>query len=113
MSTPTPVTRLTVPAALQPLAGMALLLEKLERSPREASAAQYRGVAQQITALLQAAEPGPELNALLSAFPASAELYENLHYAQAGLCRSPLEASLNAELDARAALRRLAGPLAR
>jgi len=109
MSTPAPVTRLNVPAALRPLAGMAWLLEKLERHPREASPEQYRQVVQQLGTMLGAAEPGAALDALLSACPATAELYENLHYAQAGLCRAPLDLALNAELDARAALRRLGG----
>jgi len=41
---------------------------------------------------------------VLDSFPAVAELYENLHYEHAGLCRSVLETSLAAELAARAAI---------
>jgi hypothetical protein len=99
-------TPLRLPARLQTLAAMALLLERLENQPRSASAEQYRGVVAQINTLLAAAEPGEALDALLRAAPATAELYENLIYAHAGLCRSPLEASLNAELAATAALAR-------
>ncbi len=87
---------------------MASLIERLERQPLRASAAQYRGVAQLLDTLLAQAAPGAELDALLGASPALAELYENQHYAQAGLCRSPLEAGLNAELAAAAALRHAA-----
>jgi hypothetical protein len=99
-------TPIRLPGRLQTLAAMALLLERLENQPRSASAAQYRGVVGQINTLLAAAEPGEALDALLKAAPATAELYENLIYAHAGLCRSPLEAALNAELAATAALKR-------
>lgn len=108
MSTDTPATtNLRLPASLHVLAAMGALLERLERQPRQASAAQYRSVAQQVTQLLEQAEPGPALDALLAALPATAELYENLQYRHAGLCRSPLEAALNAELAASAALAKL------
>jgi hypothetical protein len=46
---------------------------------------------------------------VLRAFPAAAELYENVQYAHAGLCRQPLEAALNAELLTRAAIARVRG----
>jgi hypothetical protein len=97
-------TTLRLPASLHALAAMAGLLERLERTPRQASAEQYRAVVQRVQALLAAAEPGAALDALLQAAPATAELYENLQYTHAGLCRSPLEAALNAELAASAAL---------
>ncbi len=95
-------------ARLQLLGAMAALLERLEREPRQASAAQYRAVAAQVSRLLAEAEPGEALDALLALAPATAELYENLQYQHAGLCRSPLEAGLNAELAATAALARAA-----
>ena len=94
---------------LQTLAAMAALLERLDRQPRSASAAQYQGVVEQVKRLLIEAAPGVEFNALLAVAPATAEVYENMHYAQAGLCRSPLEAALNAELAASAALTKAAG----
>jgi len=96
----------TPPASLQTLAAMAGLLERLERQPSSASAEQYQGVVRQVNTLLQEAEPGAQLDALLRVAPATAELYENLRYQHAGLCRSPLEAALNAELATTAALRR-------
>jgi hypothetical protein len=99
-------TRSNGPARLQDLAAMAALLERLEREPRAASAAQYRDVVRCVSDMLAQAEPGPTLDAMLSVAPATAELYENLQYGHAGLCRSPLEASLEAELAAHAAIRR-------
>jgi len=98
-----------VPAKLQALAATGMLLERLDRLPRSATAAQYREVALKAQQLLAQAQAGDDLNALLAALPAVSELYENLNYAHAGLCRSPLEAGLNAELAARASLRKTAG----
>jgi len=94
------------PTALNELAAMAVLLERLERQPRKATAEQYRDVVQRVSRMLAAAEPGAMLDALLSAAPASAELYENLQYAHAGLCRSPLDAATSAEQQAAAAIAR-------
>jgi hypothetical protein len=90
----------TFPAALHELATMAVLLERLERQPRKASADQYREVVQRTSHLLQQAAPGAALNALLAVAPATAELYENLQYEHAGLCCSPLERAIAAEQDA-------------
>lgn len=107
---------LEVTPALRPLVATAMLLERLDRLPRSAdpaSAEQYRGVVQQLARLLAdtpAADlPGPTLDKLLLAFPGTAEVYENLHYGSAGLCRSPLDMALNAELDAAAAIRKARG----
>lgn len=97
-------TPLRLPAELQALAAMALLLERLENRPRGASAEQYREVVRQLERLLLEAEPGPALDALLERLPATAELYENLRYAHAGLCRSPLAEALEAELAATSAI---------
>ena len=93
-------------ARLQSLASLAGLLERLEHQPGSASAEQYRGLVRQLSGLLAEAEPGPALDALLEAAPALATLYENLHYAHAGLCRTPLEQGLQAELAARDLIRK-------
>ncbi len=101
--------RPALPSSLRALAAMAALLERLEREPHTpggASADQYRGVVRQVSELLAQAEPGPALDMLLAAAPATAELYENLQYGHAGLVRAPLEAALNAELAATAAIAR-------
>ncbi len=97
-------TRHPLPARLHALAAMAGLLERLERAPTSASPEQYRGVAQQVMRLLAEAEPDEHLHLLLNAAPQSAELYENLRYEIAGLCRAPLDTALNAELAATAAI---------
>jgi len=103
-------TRRELPARLHTLAAMASLLERLEQTPATAtgaSAEQYRGVARQVTSLLALAEPDEHLHALLNAAPNTAELYENMRYDIAGLCRTPLQAALKAEMDAAALIKRL------
>lgn len=86
------------PAATRVLAA---LLERLENSRSAIDAQQYRSVVNRLSDALAQADPGPQLDAVLAAFPAASQLYENLHYAHAGLCRSPLEPSLAAEVSAR------------
>ena len=87
---------------------LAQLLERLENSAAPLSADQYRSVVRHLADELVNVDPGPELDAVLTSFPAAAELYENLRYKQAGLCRSPLERSLNTEQQARSVLARVA-----
>jgi len=91
---------ISLPARLQTLAVSAALLERLERNPRTASADQYQALVRQLAQLLAAAEPDMFLDALLDNFPAAAEQYENLRYEHAGLCRSPFDTSLKAEMAA-------------
>jgi hypothetical protein len=83
---------------------MAGLLQRLEQGRTSASAAQYRAVAHQVSDLLAKADPDEHLQALLNNAPATAELYENLRYEMAGLCRAPLESALKAELATAAAI---------
>ncbi len=98
-------TRPTLPPALRDLAAMAALLERLELNPHgSASAGQYRDVALRVRGLLADAPPGPMLDMLLAAAPATAALYENLQYAHAGLVRAPLDAALEAERAAAATI---------
>jgi hypothetical protein len=84
------------------------LLRKVERSSVPVDADQYRSVIGQITAALRDHPHDTALESLLAAMPELAELYENLNYEHAGLCRAPLEASVHAEQLARAALARAA-----
>ena len=86
---------------------LARVLERLERSPVRVDPEQYRAVVSHLSAELEVAPRDAGLEAVLESFPATAELYENLHYQHAGLCRSPLEPALSAEVDARAALHRV------
>lgn len=83
---------------------LARVLERLERSTVAVDAQQYRGVVAHLSEELRAAPSDAALQAVLAASPATAELYENLQYQHAGLCRSPLEPALGAELAARAAI---------
>lgn len=80
---------------------LAHLLERLERSPVPVDPVQYRSVVLHLVQEFESVKPGETLNAVLDSYPAAAELYENLQYQHAGLCRSALEFSLRAELQAR------------
>ncbi len=85
---------------------LAELLERLERSAVPVGAEQYRSVVQHLVNELGEVEPGTALGALLDTHPAAAELYENVNYQYAGLCRSALDASLAAEQQAKEVLDR-------
>ncbi|MES2972464.1 MAG: hypothetical protein V4757_02605 [Pseudomonadota bacterium] len=82
------------------------LLERLENSVVPVDAGQYRSVVLHLVHEFGDVQPGSELGAMLDSHPAAAELYENLNYQHAGLCRSSLDASLAAEKQARAAIGR-------
>ncbi|MBC7957333.1 MAG: hypothetical protein H7Y33_15855 [Cytophagales bacterium] len=97
----------TLPERFRVLLRLARLLERMERNLDPTSPQQYRSVVDQLSKELTQAEPGEDLHVLLGSFPATAELYENLHYAHAGLCRSPLDASLEAEARAKSVITRL------
>ncbi len=85
---------------------LAHLLERLERSTQPVSAEQYRSVVDRLSQALARVPAGDALQAVLGAHPAAAELYENMNYQHAGLCRSPLDQALGAELKAREAIGR-------
>jgi hypothetical protein len=85
---------------------LAELLERLERSAQPVGPEQYRSVAARLADALGEVKPGTELGALLDSHPAAAELYENINYQYAGLCRSPLDPALAAEQQARLAIER-------
>lgn len=80
---------------------LAQLLERLDRSVQPVAAEQYRSVVRHLAEELEDLQACQGLSPLLDAFPSAAELYENLNYRHAGLCRSPLERSLAAEMQAR------------
>jgi hypothetical protein len=100
------ITPQQIPARLSVVGALAHLLEKLERSPEPIVAEQYQAVVRPLSAELAEAESDAYLSALLDTYPAAAELYENLQYQHAGLCRSPLDAGLRAEVQAREAIAR-------
>lgn len=103
MNTVRPVPLSEQNAVILPLA---VLLQKLEVSAVAFDPAQYRVVANRLGGLLADARMDDTLQAILQAHPAAAELYENVHYAHAGLCRSSLDASLTAEKAARGLIKK-------
>jgi hypothetical protein len=97
---PSPKTDLAVTQVL------AQLLERLEHSAVPVGAEQYRSVVEHLVHEFEDVAPGADLGRLLDAYPAAAEVYENINYQHAGLCRSALDASLAAEVSAREAIAR-------
>lgn len=93
---------------LETVIALARLLERVERTPSGASADQYRALVLQLQAALDDGLPTDALNAVLSAYPAAGEVYENMHYAQSGLSRSTLDRSVASEMAASQLLARLA-----
>jgi 2-methylisocitrate lyase-like PEP mutase family enzyme len=104
MSTPQSAT--ASPARLAMAVLLAQLLERLDRSTVPVGAEQYRSVVRHLAEEFDALQSEGGLTQVLDAFPAAAELYENLNYRHAGLCRSPLDLSLHAEQQARKAIER-------
>lgn len=97
-----------LPERLRVVVTLAGLLERLEHQVRAGGADQYRSVVRHLSDELARLDGDEALDMVLGMFPATADLYENLRYQQAGLCRAPLELSLNSELEARAAIGRAA-----
>ncbi len=83
---------------------LARMLERLDRSAVAVDPQQYRGVVEHLSQLLRTLPHDAGVEAVLEASPATAELYENLNYQHAGLCRSALDHSLAAEVAARDAI---------
>ena len=85
---------------------LAELLQRIDASTQAIGAAQYRKLVLHLGELLELLAREPALATLLATFPSAAAVYENRRYAQAGLCRAPLQASLDSELQARRAIDR-------
>jgi hypothetical protein len=98
---------------LETLIALARLLERVEATPAAIGAGQYRALVRRIQEALGAPLPGPALQAILKAHPATAVIYENLHYETSGLSRSSLERSVATEMLATQLLHRIAGDAAR
>ena len=81
---------------------LAQLLDRLDASRVPVDAHQYRTVVDSLKRMLS--DDSVDWQPLLAESPAAAGVYENLHYAEAGLCRSPLEQAMTAEMHARAAI---------
>jgi hypothetical protein len=98
----------SVRSHIETVVALARLLERVDAKPAAIGAEQYRALARQLGQLLEDELPDNVLQAVLGSYPATAELYENVHYAQSGLSRSPLERSIASELLATQALARAA-----
>jgi hypothetical protein len=88
------------------LATLAGMLERLERSTTPVDPEQYRTVVARLRAALADVSASSALHPLFASSPATAELYENLHYERAGLCLRQLEAATESELQARRVIAR-------
>jgi hypothetical protein len=88
------------PSINKSLLVLAQALHRLETSGRPVDPDQYRAVVAKLSAELASSKPDATLEAVLQGSPAVAELYENLQYEHASLCRSPLERAVAAELEA-------------
>ena len=93
---------------LETLIALGRLLERVEASPFNIGADQYRSLVRQLKAVLASGVPQLALDAVLDAHPATAELYENMHYRASGLSRSPLDRSIATELLASELIQRAA-----
>ena len=93
-------------AALKTAITLAELLQRVDASTQVIGAEQYRRLVQHLGSLLLLLAREPALATLLDTFPSAATVYENHRYAVAGLCRAPLQRSLDSELAARSAIDR-------
>ena len=95
-------------ARLETVIALARLFERVDGAAVAPDADQYRALVRQLEAALQAELPAPALKAILAAHPATAELYENVHYVESGLSQSPLDRSVASEMLASQAIHRAA-----
>ncbi|HEY6513035.1 MAG TPA: hypothetical protein VI032_13705 [Burkholderiaceae bacterium] len=94
---------------LEAVVALAHLLECVETGTASASADGYRGLVLRLQAALSEEIPAEALQAILNTYPATGQLFENLHYSHSGLSRAPLERSVSSELLAKRVLARAAG----
>jgi hypothetical protein len=76
---------------------LALSLEIAEQNASPATANYYQVIVRQLRRILVRGLPADDLQCVLEAFPATAELFENIHFEKLGLSRAPL---LNAAYSA-------------
>ena len=101
----------SVKSRLENVIALARLLERVEANGVAVGADQYQALVRQVKLALDDDLPEPALQAVLGAYPAAAELYENMHYQLSGLSRSSLERSVSSEMLASQLLARMAkGP---
>ena len=91
---------------LETVIALSRLLERVEARGVPIGAEQYLALVHRLQAALATPLPEPALEAILGAHPATAEVYENMHYDVSGLSRSPLERSVATEMLASQAIER-------
>ncbi len=96
----------SVQSRLETVNALSRLLQRVEASSTAPGADQYQVLVGHLKAALAGDLPGPALDAILSAHPATADLYENMHYETSGLSRSSLDRSVATELLAAQAIDR-------
>ena len=86
---------------IENLIAMAQLLERVDANPTLVGAQQYLNLVNTVKALLGEDDlPDDALRAVLRACPATAMLYENMHYDRSGLSQSPLDSAVSSEMAA-------------
>ena len=92
---------------LHTVVALADLLECVENGSAQASANGYRLLVQRLQVGLSQDFPGNVLLSLLNQYPATSQIFENMHYERSGLSRAPLDRSTSSELMARQILVRV------
>jgi hypothetical protein len=86
---------------IENLIAMAQLLERVDANQTIVGAQQYLNLVSTVKTLLSEDDlPDDALRAVLRACPATALLYENMHYDRSGLSQSPLDAAVASEIAA-------------
>jgi len=102
------MTTATLQNRIENLIAMAQLLERVDANPTIVGAEQYRHLVHTVKSLLGEDDlPDDAMRAVLRACPASAVLYENMHYDRSGLSQSPLDAAVASETAATDIITRL------
>jgi hypothetical protein len=96
----------TVKNQVENLIAMVQLLERVDANPALIGAAQYQSLTRLVQSLLSDELPADVLRTVLRQSPASAVLYENLHYDRSGLSQSPLDRAVDTEMQAAALIER-------
>src|SRR5262245_44596406 len=92
-----PMSPSEVRSRLHTVVALADLLESVETGTARATAEGYRLLVQRLQLALAHDFPVDALLAVLNQYPATSDLYENMHYEHSGLFRAPLRSSVSSE----------------
>jgi hypothetical protein len=98
----------TIRSRLENVFALAHLLQRVEAGKTRVDADGYRQLVSHLQVALSEEMPADALQAILDAYPAASDVYENLHYAHSGLSRATLERSVASELQTQQILARIA-----